>query len=126
MSNAVKTKGSGGLVQLYSFGTIGNYLLAYGDSAPFNMRDSMMHWFVGRDDGFATREDIPETEDRHTLRVLPRDRDWKDRDVVKTGSRVGADDVAAFVARRTAECERTEWSTHALPPTISVAPLHAQ
>ena len=48
----------GGLVQLVAYGAPDNYLFAVGGSYPHNIRESIMHWFVGREDGMATRADM--------------------------------------------------------------------
>jgi hypothetical protein len=49
----------GGLVQLVAYGAPDTYLLATGGgSYPHNIRESIMHWFVGREDGMATRADM--------------------------------------------------------------------
>jgi hypothetical protein len=49
----------GGLVQLIAQGAT-NHFLTCGTTDPhcYNHRDAMMHWFVDRDDGFATQEDM--------------------------------------------------------------------
>ena len=50
----------GGLMQLVAYGAKGNYLMAGGaaEAYPYNVRDSVMHWFVDRDDGMVTPADV--------------------------------------------------------------------
>lgn len=50
----------GGLLQLAACGVSDRYILAWeqGNEECSNKRDSMMYWFVERDDGFPLKEDL--------------------------------------------------------------------
>jgi hypothetical protein len=53
-------RGGGGLVQLVAYGAPDVFLTGNtGCAQGYNLRDSMMHWFVDRDDGQAVRSDLP-------------------------------------------------------------------
>lgn len=52
---------TGGLAQLVAYGAGDIYLIAYevgSDYRSANHRDSMMYWFVDRENGFPTEEDL--------------------------------------------------------------------
>ena len=56
--NVNDNRGGGGLMQLIAYGAPDVYLIGNG-GVPFNTRDSMAsRWFVAREDGMATRDDI--------------------------------------------------------------------
>ena len=65
----INKRGGGGLVQLVAYGAPDVYLTANAGAArPFNMRDSMAsRWFVAREHGLATLEDLY----RQTSAVAP-------------------------------------------------------
>lgn len=50
---------TGGLIQLVAYGAPDVYLIG-NTSSPHasNSRDSMMHWFIDREDGLAQKEDV--------------------------------------------------------------------
>jgi hypothetical protein len=59
MSSSNQDRGVGGLVQLIAYGAPDAYLIANtSDPHCYNHRDAMMHWFVHREDGLATKEDM--------------------------------------------------------------------
>lgn len=64
---------SGGLVQLVAYGASDIYLISHDCDCEYqyaNHRDSMMHWFVDREDGFPIEEDLRPTSDPFTAAAL--------------------------------------------------------
>jgi len=59
MTAEINKRGGGGLIQLVAYGASDNWLHGNTvDAQCYNIRNSMMHYFINRDNGFPLKEDI--------------------------------------------------------------------
>lgn len=57
-------RGGGALMQLVCYGAPDIYLSGNTfDAQPYNIRSSMMKWFINREDGLAEKDDLKDTRD---------------------------------------------------------------
>jgi len=74
MTAEINKRGGGGLIQLVAYGASDNWLHGNTfDAQCYNIRNSMMHYFINRDNGFPLKDDIdsntnPEKDHRLELR----------------------------------------------------------